>query len=1198
MMDKYIPQLLNNKIMKKLYIFLIIALFTFTMPTNISAVKWNKYKIGLDPGHGGSDPGAPGPSAPHEAELALRCGLEIRRQLQALGAPVVMTRTTNQTLSLSYRRNFSVNQDPYIFTSIHLNAFNGTAHGTETWYYHSSGNSYSLAQKVQNGLMSEFKTVSGFTPTSRGVKQNGWTVITGSPNVPAVLTEGLFVDNRTEWSIINKESNAGFKAWVKGHLMGFWNHLCRFNGSLDRPGGSVAPPKPTPTLSLSESSLDFGSIAYGNTITQTFIVRSSNLSGNISVSVNNGSFTIDKTSLPANGGSVAVTFKPTAIQSYTATITVKGGNITKTLALKGVGVAKPLKFKEYWNLSEQNNKKESKGYDASLIRNMAYANGKLYTVYNHNKIKVINAQKGEDLGDLNEAGVGGGVLKYCDVQTVGNQVVACNLSDGTSPFKVYVWDNDTQNPRVFLETTDLGGAKRLGDCFNVWGNLNSGALYLGYDDGKATRILEYKISNGVCSKKPRVFYATTDGTNHLNIGNSCRVIPQSSGYWINGKDTQLTRLDNSGKRLYYVETHDDGARWSNCFTEFTYEGNNYGLLLTFDPGIPDETAPWGLAPTSTYKKASMQLIKKIDADNWSKPVLMEKYPAAGLGNTSQNKNGTGNVISNVCNGGKGVEVWVLSTTHGLAYLYAGTCPWDQNVNPIPPLDTTPVLSASVSALDFKTVVAQPNYKQINISGKYLKSDINLSLSGTNSNMFSISKSKIAKVDGTGTISITYNPTAEGSHNATLSIASSGAATLSVKLNGTAIKDKPVIDENSFKLTRQWIHSAVSGNNPNIDWMNFSVDKTRQLAFKNGNLYIVNNDDNGQKNIIVADAYTGKRKGTLSNEGAAPGWFGYASVANMNGTVVASGLASGNTAALKVYSWANDNAKPVEILNTTNHGGRAGDLMSVSGNIQKGKLWVYSKDDNKFYVYTVTNGKADATPKVIEPKNAKGEPLTINSSASVAGVYENGTGTFWANGNGIVPTEFNADGSFANHQMPTTNLGKCGTNFAPIFYRGLTLVALADYKSGLNEGFLKLYNVTDGYDNAQHIGSYDILGNAAVPNSTNLSHIETYATDIDLHIWILIPKQGAAYYKIHDVYTDVEDILKDKGENTVLITSCDNTVKVKGTEASSIQIFTLTGANVININNTNEVSTERLSNGIYIVIVIDKEGNKHVQKIII
>ena len=66
--------------MKKLY-FLIIALAFAFMPAQIafSANNWSKYLIGLDPGHGGNDPGAGGPSAPHEAELCLRCATEIKK---------------------------------------------------------------------------------------------------------------------------------------------------------------------------------------------------------------------------------------------------------------------------------------------------------------------------------------------------------------------------------------------------------------------------------------------------------------------------------------------------------------------------------------------------------------------------------------------------------------------------------------------------------------------------------------------------------------------------------------------------------------------------------------------------------------------------------------------------------------------------------------------------------------------------------------------------------------------------------------------------------------------------------------------------------------------------------------------------------------------------------------------------------------
>ena len=216
--------------MKK--IFSIIALFviaTIGIPTQ-AATKWTNYKIMIDPGHGGSDPGASGPSAPHEATLVLRCGLALKNRIvNECGGTVKMTRSTDTFISLSSRKASSVSYDPYIFCSLHLNAFNTTAKGTETYYYWTSGNSSLLANKVQAQLIANFKTVSGFTPTNRGVKTANYTVIMGSSNVPAVLTEGLFVDNKTEWNIIKSESNDGFKKWVQGHLYGFYDRLESIN---------------------------------------------------------------------------------------------------------------------------------------------------------------------------------------------------------------------------------------------------------------------------------------------------------------------------------------------------------------------------------------------------------------------------------------------------------------------------------------------------------------------------------------------------------------------------------------------------------------------------------------------------------------------------------------------------------------------------------------------------------------------------------------------------------------------------------------------------------------------------------------------------------------------------------------------------------------------------------------------------------
>ena len=61
-----------NKIHKSLITLLFATLLPFT------AFAWSTHLIAIDPGHGGSDPGALGPSAPHEGELALRCGLQVR----------------------------------------------------------------------------------------------------------------------------------------------------------------------------------------------------------------------------------------------------------------------------------------------------------------------------------------------------------------------------------------------------------------------------------------------------------------------------------------------------------------------------------------------------------------------------------------------------------------------------------------------------------------------------------------------------------------------------------------------------------------------------------------------------------------------------------------------------------------------------------------------------------------------------------------------------------------------------------------------------------------------------------------------------------------------------------------------------------------------------------------------------------------
>lgn len=190
----------------------------------------NNVKVMIDPGHGGSDPGAGRSGYRYEGDLVLDCSLAMRDWLKAQNCDYRLTRETNTTLSLDARRQMSITYDPWVFCSVHLNAYNGEAYGTEVWYYWSD-RSPQLAQFLQDELHGRFQRY------NRGVKQEAWTVITGASYIPAVLTESLFVDNPTENNMINSRDKQGFKDWVNGHLQGFYRFMMSAP-EVNRNGGS------------------------------------------------------------------------------------------------------------------------------------------------------------------------------------------------------------------------------------------------------------------------------------------------------------------------------------------------------------------------------------------------------------------------------------------------------------------------------------------------------------------------------------------------------------------------------------------------------------------------------------------------------------------------------------------------------------------------------------------------------------------------------------------------------------------------------------------------------------------------------------------------------------------------------------------------------------------------------------------------
>ncbi|WP_161596834.1 N-acetylmuramoyl-L-alanine amidase [Chitinophaga vietnamensis] len=94
--------------------------------------------IGIDPGHGGSNPGASGLTGSSEKQLTLVLSLLLKSALEKEGARVLITRTSDQFVANEDRLSYYRNADPDLLLSIHLNSSVNPVdvNGTATYYKH------------------------------------------------------------------------------------------------------------------------------------------------------------------------------------------------------------------------------------------------------------------------------------------------------------------------------------------------------------------------------------------------------------------------------------------------------------------------------------------------------------------------------------------------------------------------------------------------------------------------------------------------------------------------------------------------------------------------------------------------------------------------------------------------------------------------------------------------------------------------------------------------------------------------------------------------------------------------------------------------------------------------------------------------------------------------------------------------------
>ncbi len=162
--------------------------------------------IAIDPGHGGSDPGAIGPSRVQEKTVTLAVAQNVKSLLEKAGARVVMTRQNDQDVfgpnasavdELKARSSIANVRNADVFVSIHADSFTDrSVGGTSTYYYQKTKYDAMLAKALQANLMD-----AGNLQDRRANPANFYVI--KRTRMPAALVELAFISNPNEEKLLN-----------------------------------------------------------------------------------------------------------------------------------------------------------------------------------------------------------------------------------------------------------------------------------------------------------------------------------------------------------------------------------------------------------------------------------------------------------------------------------------------------------------------------------------------------------------------------------------------------------------------------------------------------------------------------------------------------------------------------------------------------------------------------------------------------------------------------------------------------------------------------------------------------------------------------------------------------------------------------------------------------------------------------------
>lgn len=366
---------------------------------------------------------------------------------------------------------------------------------------------------------------------------------------------------------------------------------------------------------------------------------------------------------------------------------------------------------------------------------------------------------------------------------------------------------------------DLSNYYTKGQLYNKtelesrFSEINSNLSVISSNYAKQT---DFDVLNSKVNALPRIF----SGTCSTSAGTAAKVV-SCSGYsltkgdvifvtfsYTNNQSSPTLNVNSTGAKSIRAIVNgtlttlpNPGAIYANETLQFQYDGT-YWVLMNLDtaPGTLSTTSTSSLSTSSSESlrgNISLHKIAKTGSydDLNNKPTIPTTTSSVTSGSSAaltsggaysalSEKEDTSNKVTSISSSSTDTQY----PSARAVYTQIGNveAALDEIIQPTPILSVTDTLSIE-SFYSASEDPALTGIKPLRIYGDYLTGNVSLSVSGTNASMFTLSTTSVTKAQALAgyDVTVTYTPTAIGTHTATITVTSSGATSKTVAVTGTA-----------------------------------------------------------------------------------------------------------------------------------------------------------------------------------------------------------------------------------------------------------------------------------------------------------------------------------------------------------------------------------------------------------------------------